>query len=244
MHVYKLRNKILSLYFPINRSCLCMTYTPTRNQTFLVYANMSTKQAKGRKTKGKQKIEMKKVENYGDRMITFSKRKAGIFKKINELVAMCDVEVAFLIFSQAKKSYTFAHPSMQEVADRLKNPSRQEPLAKDDTGPLVEAYKKRRFHDLIKKMEALEEELPMDLEKLKLLKESRNEKKLDKMWWNFPSKGLSVEELKQRHQAIVELRDNLCDNMALLRLGKDGGSSSVRVGRRLSGGVRLFDREA
>ncbi|CAD5322020.1 putative transcription factor MADS-type1 family [Arabidopsis thaliana] len=205
----------------------------------------STKQAKGRKTKGKQKIEMKKVENYGDRMITFSKRKTGIFKKMNELVAMCDVEVAFLIFSQPKKPYTFAHPSMKEVADRLKNPSRQEPLERDDTRPLVEAYKKRRLHDLVKKMEALEEELAMDLEKLKLLKESRNEKKLDKMWWNFPSEGLSAKELQQRYQAMLELRDNLCDNMAHLRLGKDcGGSSSVRVGRRVSGGVRLFDREA
>jgi len=128
---------------------------------------------------------------------------------MNELVAMCDVEVAFLIFSQPKKPYTFAHPSMKEVADWLNNPSRQEPLEKDNTGPLVEAYKKQRFHDFIKKMEALEEELAMDLEKLKLLKESRNEKKLDKMWWNFPSEGLSVKELQERHQAMLELRDNL-----------------------------------
>lgn len=195
------------------------------------------KQTKGRQTKGKQKIEMKKVENYGDRMITFSKRKAGIFKKMNEIIAMCNVEVAILVFSQAGKPYTFAHPSMEEVSARLKNPSGLEPVAKDDLGPLVEAYKKRRIHDLIKKMEALDEELAMVVEKMKVMKESRKEKMLDEMWWNFPSEGLSVKELQQRYQAFVELNDNLCD-MVLSRSGKDDGddSSSGHEGCGYSGG--------
>ncbi|ESR34579.1 hypothetical protein CICLE_v10007090mg [Citrus x clementina] len=35
----------------------------------------------GKKTKRRQKIEMKKIENEDDRLITFSKRGSGIYKK-------------------------------------------------------------------------------------------------------------------------------------------------------------------
>ncbi|ESR34581.1 hypothetical protein CICLE_v10006559mg [Citrus x clementina] len=34
-----------------------------------------------KKTKGRQKIEIKKIENEDDRLITFSKRRSGIYKK-------------------------------------------------------------------------------------------------------------------------------------------------------------------
>lgn len=197
------------------------------------------KEAKGKQTKGKQKIEMKKVEAYGDRMITFSKRKFGIYKKMNEIVALCDVEAVFLVFSQAGKPYSFANPSMEEVVGRLMNPSNPESSAKDDnsnTRPLVEAYKKKQIESLMKKYMELLEELDMENEKAKLCKESRNEKEIDKMWWNFTSEDLSVEKLEQRHQPFFELRDRLCD-MRLSRLGKDGdGSFSGSEGRHCGGG--------
>ncbi|EOA33065.1 hypothetical protein CARUB_v10016398mg [Capsella rubella] len=171
---------------------------------------------------------MKKVEDYADRMITFSKRKGGIFKKMNEFVAMCNVEVAILVFSQAGKAYTFAYPSMDEVAARLKNPWGQELVVKDDTVPLVEAYKKRRIQDHMIKMEALDEELAQDLEKLKLLKKSRKEKKVGKMWWNIPQEGLSMKEAQRRHRALVELHDNLRE--MFISLSGNGGASSSSAG--------------
>ncbi|ESQ49676.1 hypothetical protein EUTSA_v10022229mg [Eutrema salsugineum] len=190
---------------------------------------MSMKHTKGKQTKGKQKIEMKVVETYADRMITFSKRKSGIFKKMNEIITLCDVEAAFMVFSQAGKPYTFAHPSMEKVVGLL----RHEPSSKDvtNTGALVEAYKRQRIEELMKKYVDLVEELEMEKENVKNLKGSRFEKKLDKMWWNIPSEGLSMEELKQRHQAFVELHDSLCA-INIQRLGKDcDGSSSGHVER-------------
>lgn len=188
-----------------------------------------------KQTKGKQKIEMKIVEPYADRMITFSKRKSGIFKKMNELITLCDVEAAFLVFSERGTPYTFANLSIEELAGRINNPSRQEPPHKDNIEQIIEAYKKQMIEDLVKKIEPLEEELAMVNEKLKLLKKSRNEKDFDKVWWNTPLEDLSMEECKQRHQAFVELHDTLFD-MALSRLSKNGGaSSSGQVGRRHSG---------
>ncbi|KAL1211572.1 Agamous-like MADS-box protein AGL62 [Cardamine amara subsp. amara] len=186
---------------------------------------MSMEQTKGRLTKGKQKIEMKVIESYGDRMVTFSKRKAGILKKMSEIITMCNVEAAFLVFSETRKPYTFAHPSMKELAERLNNYSRQEMPEKDHTVELIEAHKKQNIENFVKNFEALEEELATVNEKLKLLKKSRNEKKLNKMWWNSPLKNLSVEECQKRHQAFLELHDKLCD-MAFSRLGKNGSGTS------------------
>ncbi|CAN7131805.1 unnamed protein product [Brassica rapa subsp. narinosa] len=51
----------------------------------------------------------------------------------------------------------------------------------------------------------LAKELDMEKEKEKKLKEFVIENKLDKLWWNIPVEGLSIEELKQRHQAFVRI---------------------------------------
>ncbi|KAF8058288.1 hypothetical protein N665_1248s0009 [Sinapis alba] len=180
-------------------------------------------------TKGKQKIEMKKVEAYVDRTITFSKRKSGILKKMNEIVSLCNVETTFLVFSEAKKPYTFAHPSLEEAFDRFKNPLRHEPSAASaNIGPLVEAYKRQRNHDLMKKYIGLVEELEMENEKVKIMKKSKKENDKETVWWNISTEGLNVEELKKRCQAFVELHVSLSD-MALQRFGKDGENIFKRL---------------
>ncbi|KAF8053266.1 hypothetical protein N665_1437s0002 [Sinapis alba] len=149
-------------------------------------------------TKGKQKIEMKKVEGYKDRMIHFQ-------NKMNEIVTLCDVEASFLVFSQTGKPHTFAHPSMEDVVGRVNSSLRHEPSGKDDsnTESIVEAYKRQNIEELMKKYDDLAEELEIDYEKEKMLKESKSE------WWNIPDEGLSVEELKRRHQMFIELHNIL-----------------------------------
>ncbi|ESR34578.1 hypothetical protein CICLE_v10006588mg [Citrus x clementina] len=52
-----------------------------------------------KKTKGRQKIEMKKIENEGGRLITFSKRRSGIYKKASELMTLTGSKIAILLFS-------------------------------------------------------------------------------------------------------------------------------------------------
>lgn len=181
-------------------------------------------------TKGKQKIEMREVEDYEDRMTTFSKRKAGISKKLNEIVAQCDVEAALLVFSQAGKPHTFTHPSMEVAVGRVKSHLRNELSGKDDTntaGSLVEAYKRQKNEELKKCFVDLAKELEMEEEKEKQLRESKSEKKLEEKWWN--DEGSSVEELKQMHQNFVELNVSLCGTATQ---EKDGDGSSSDLARR------------
>ncbi|KAG5389173.1 hypothetical protein IGI04_030714 [Brassica rapa subsp. trilocularis] len=77
----------------------------------------------------------------------------------------------------------------------------------------------------------LAKELEMEKEKENKLKEFVIENKLDKKWWNIPVEGLSIVELKQRHQAFVNLSSNLFGKDSHW-LGKDGGGSSSDPSRR------------
>ncbi|ESR34586.1 hypothetical protein CICLE_v10006958mg [Citrus x clementina] len=70
------------------------------------------------KTRGRQKIEIKKIENEDDRMITFSKRRSGIHKKASELVTLTGAEIGIVVFSPSGKPFSFGHPSLEAVANQ------------------------------------------------------------------------------------------------------------------------------
>ncbi|RZC25750.1 Agamous-like MADS-box protein AGL62 [Glycine soja] len=69
---------------------------------------------KGRikKTKGQQKIEMKKVNNERYLQVTFSKRRTEIFKKASELAPLYSVDLAVILFSPCSRFFSFGSPNM------------------------------------------------------------------------------------------------------------------------------------
>jgi len=67
--------------------------------------NMAKKNLK--KTRGRQKIEIKKMSNEHNLRVTFSKRRTGIFKKASELATLCGVDIAVIMFSPSSQVYVF-----------------------------------------------------------------------------------------------------------------------------------------
>ncbi|KAG5223180.1 MADS-box protein FLOWERING LOCUS [Salix suchowensis] len=67
---------------------------------------------------GRKKVELKRIENNSSRLVTFSKRRQGVFKKARELSVLCDVQIALLIFSSRGKLYEFS--SVDSTASILK----------------------------------------------------------------------------------------------------------------------------
>ncbi|MCD7457212.1 hypothetical protein HAX54_034477 [Datura stramonium] len=69
---------------------------------------------------GRGKIEMKKIENISSRQVTFSKRRAGLFKKAEELSVLCEAQVAVIVFSSTDRLYKFSssNSSMEKIVDR------------------------------------------------------------------------------------------------------------------------------
>ncbi|KAF5206311.1 Agamous-like mads-box protein agl62 [Thalictrum thalictroides] len=66
-------------------------------------------------SKGRQKIEIKRINDEAVRQVTFSKRRSGVFKKASELSILCGVKTCVIVFSPAGKPYSFGHPNIESV---------------------------------------------------------------------------------------------------------------------------------
>ncbi|XP_026396495.1 agamous-like MADS-box protein AGL61 [Papaver somniferum] len=74
---------------------------------------------KAKKTHGRKKIELKRIEKEVARQTTFTKRKEGIFKKACQLNTLCAAETAVVLFSPSGAPFSFGEPSVQSVVDRF-----------------------------------------------------------------------------------------------------------------------------
>lgn len=76
---------------------------------------------RGKKTSmGRQKIEMKKIASDDARLVSFSKRRAGMFKKAAELSILCGAMVAIVVFSPSGRPFSFGSPSLEAVHNRFR----------------------------------------------------------------------------------------------------------------------------
>lgn len=107
-----------------------------------------------KKTRGRQKIVIKKIERENDCYATFSKRRQGLFKKGSELSTLCDADVGIFIFSPTGKPFSFFHPSMEAVVSRFLRSSDD-----GDASRLVEAYSRTRVLQLNQMLEKVGGEL-------------------------------------------------------------------------------------
>ncbi|PHT73375.1 hypothetical protein T459_24160 [Capsicum annuum] len=75
----------------------------------------------GKKTTGRRKISLVKIEKDVDRYSTFSERRSGLYKKASKLVRENDVYLGIVLSSPADKAYAFVHPTHNLVIDRFMN---------------------------------------------------------------------------------------------------------------------------
>ncbi|XP_040381265.1 agamous-like MADS-box protein AGL62 [Oryza brachyantha] len=73
---------------------------------------------RGGTSRGKQKIEIRFIEDKSRREVSFSKRRAGLFKKASELRVLCGASVAVLSVSMAGKVHAFGGPDVAAVLRR------------------------------------------------------------------------------------------------------------------------------
>lgn len=84
---------------------------------------------------GRQKI---KIEIKNHLQVTFSKRRSGLFKKASELCTLCGVEMAIIVFSPARKVFSFGHPNVEYIIDRFLT---RNPAPNTDPFRIVEAQR-------------------------------------------------------------------------------------------------------
>lgn len=165
-----------------------------------------------KKTKGKQKMEMKSIENQEVRLVTFSKRWSSIYKKVSELVTLTGAEILFVVFSPAGNPFSFAHPSMEYVTNHFLGGD--SPLAMA-LSSLLEARRHVR----------IQEQLDSDAKKGQELEEKliENERK---GWWDASIEELNLLKLIELENKFKTLHTSLCNEVID---SNNRASSSSRV---------------
>ncbi|KAK1587445.1 hypothetical protein Q3G72_012946 [Acer saccharum] len=176
-----------------------------------------------KKTKGKQAIEIKKIENENDRMVTFSKRKSGIFKKASEIAILTGAEVGVVIFSESGKPHSFGNPSIEAVSNRFQGVN---PPTYDITNHFIEAQRQDIIVGLNRKQNSLLHQITAEKDREKRIKEVTKEKKTQG-WWEAPIDDKNMKQLRQMEATLEEIRKTLQSKLDQKKLARGGASSSL-----------------
>ncbi|KAJ8761957.1 hypothetical protein K2173_006559 [Erythroxylum novogranatense] len=160
-----------------------------------------------KKTKGRQKIEIRRIQNEDDRLVTFSKRRSGIYKKASELITLTGAEVAFVVLSPAGKPFSFAHPSIEAVANRFLGHA-PNPINDDSTASIIEAHRQMRIDELNNQYNHSIHQQEMDRKKEFELKQKVIGIET-KGWWSANVQELNELELIRLEVAFKELQFKL-----------------------------------
>jgi hypothetical protein len=169
-----------------------------------------------KKTKGRQKVELKRIDNQDDRLITFSKRRSGIYKNASELVVLTGAEITVIVFSPSGKPLSFGHPSVESVINRFL----EDPSSMDSTYHLVEARRRMRIEELARKYDEMQRQLDEKKETSHRLKGKRKEND-SKGWWDAPIEELDLKDLIELEKKFerLQMTNKIAKN-------NDGASSS------------------
>lgn len=167
------------------------------------------------------------------RQVSFSKRRSGLFKKASELCTLCGVETALIIFSPRGKAFSFGHPSVAAVIDRVGRPGRLDAATIREAEAHQESVLRglnKQYSDLLNQLEA-EKKRGEELKQLR--KEYCQGQGQGRCLFDVPMNELSFEELLTHKAAMEELMGKLLNHREQHLLARDsaptqpGGSSSV-----------------
>ncbi|XP_012833833.1 PREDICTED: agamous-like MADS-box protein AGL61 [Erythranthe guttata] len=149
-----------------------------------------------KKTMGRRKIEIKKIEKKSSLQVTFSKRRTGLFRKASELSVLCGAEIAILVQSPANKIYSYGHPSVETLFHRYQTgggggaASSIIPYREDG---------RSKYDEAVKKLEIVK----------RSMKQESNSSSNTRFWWDEPMEGMELYELEEYAEAMEALKDNV-----------------------------------
>ncbi|GAV66605.1 SRF-TF domain-containing protein, partial [Cephalotus follicularis] len=175
--------------------------------TITLATTMTNNSIKKKESKGRQKIEIKKIEKVSHRQVTFSKRREGLFKKAGEISILCGAQTAVIVFSESEKAYSFSNPDIEIVLNRYVNAN----SSFENQGSTIDDP--HRFAD---RNDEYNEALMELEEEKKIAKEIKETKKDNDIgdWWNMPIDDMGIEELEEYVEAMVVFKRNVEKKMS------------------------------
>lgn len=157
---------------------------------------------KGKPSRGRKKIEIKKIESEEARHVCFSKRRIGVFTKASELSTMCGVQVAVVVYSPSGTPYSFGAPSVNPVIDSFlaQSPVRAPP---NSTHEYVINKLNEEYMEVSHKLSIEKQKKAMIDERVKEASKSREFEWLQKM------DQLGLDELNELLASLCRAKNSL-----------------------------------
>ncbi|KAM0993009.1 hypothetical protein TB2_008552 [Malus domestica] len=177
-----------------------------------------------------RKLVIKKIEKPNSLLVSFSKRRGGLFRKACQLSGLCGAEVAVIVFSPCGRLYVFGHPSVDSVLSRLERVStalhghqyismHASSEAEDhdtDSSSIIESNSKESC--MVSKTSIDLENLGLDLEKDT---EETEEDEASKFWWDQPIENVKkLDELKQFKSSLEKLKAKVITQLDEMEMRK------------------------
>lgn len=159
-----------------------------------------------RKGKGRQKVDMMKIENETNLQVTFSKRRAGLFKKASELSTLCGAETAVVVFSPGNKAHSFGHPNVDTISERFLN--QNAPSAISDADKLLGAHQKATINQQTLELTQLQNQLELEQKRAQELEKVRKEGQRQQ-WCPPDINKLDYPQLDRLKGALLQFRHKL-----------------------------------
>ncbi|XP_044491076.1 agamous-like MADS-box protein AGL62 [Mangifera indica] len=161
--------------------------------------------SKTKTTKGRQKIEIKKLENKNSLQVTFSKRRSGLFSKAMELSVLCGAEVGMVVFSPNGKIYLLGHPNFETVLNRFLNED------ESSSSHHHQEVNYEGFTSFVQEHNRQYEQALKELEREKLRSKQIEEENtmneiMGRNWWEQSVEEMSLEEVEEFEKALQNLR--------------------------------------
>ncbi|KAJ8761978.1 hypothetical protein K2173_006580 [Erythroxylum novogranatense] len=184
--------------------------------------------ASQRVTKGKQKIEIKRIEDENNRLVSFSKRRNGIFKKASDLVTLTGSQVAVGLYSPSGKLYSYGHPSLDAAATRFLGREPAPTPNEEQTQSILDAHRQMRIDQLIQLYNEAVKEVEFESGRSREVKQRLTGVEA-KGWWSGGMEEFDVQELFQLHAALGDIESSLRTAVEGRRLPVYGAPFSVSV---------------
>jgi hypothetical protein len=155
----------------------------------------------GKKTLGRQKIEMKRMTNESNLKVCFSKRRSGLFKKAGELSTLCGVDVALVIFSPGQKVYSFGYPNVDTVIDRYLSQTLNQ---NNRTLQFMEVERIAIVHELNSRLNDINTMMDAEKKHANELSQIHNITEAH-YWWTRPFDGMDLDQL----ECLKKIHENM-----------------------------------
>ncbi|XP_068644944.1 agamous-like MADS-box protein AGL29 [Aristolochia californica] len=180
---------------------------------------------------GRQKIEIKKIENSDALQVCFSKRRSGLFKKASELCILCGVEIAIIVFSPAGKVFSFGHPSVDSVIDLFLFQTNNGSHSFSRSKPLSDAsHRGSTLRELNRRYTELVNQVDAEKKRKERLEQALKEATEHRLGWEPDIERLGLHEMELFKAALEELKKKIAKRADELALGRTLAYSSSFFG--------------